>query len=82
MNTPGDGLFEDDISLLNEFAEQKQNQKKLQSILAQATKLITVQVLQDAQAANEPMFRWLLANRPGLFVVEGGLFYDIPGPIT
>ncbi len=81
INEPGDGLFEDDLALLDEFAEQKQDYDRLRSLLEQATGLVTVHVLQAASAENEPLFRWLLDNRPGLFVIEGGLFYNAAGPI-
>lgn len=87
INAPGDGLFEGDIMLLNEFVEQKRDPEVLRLALERATSLVTVQVLHGAtdvktQEQIEPLFYWLLANRPGLLAVEGGLFYDSTGPIT
>ncbi|WP_301002518.1 hypothetical protein [Capsulimonas corticalis] len=86
INAPGDGVFEDDIALLKEFAEQKQSKDMLLTELQRAKSMLTIQVVfmleHDAIfEALDPLLDWLLANRAGLLVDEGGYFQNASGDL-
>ena len=83
---PGHDFFKDEIQLLIEFAEQKQSKDLLLSEFGRVQSLLTIKVVfmleHDTifQALN-PLLDWLLANRKGLLVDEGGYFQNQSGDL-
>jgi len=86
INEPGDGIFEGDIDLLTEFAEDKEAKDIILADLEKAKLLVVVQVLganwDASMDAVEPLFDWFLANHPGLLAVEGGEFWNSAGQLS
>jgi hypothetical protein len=84
LNTPGDGLFDEERDELVEFAEEGDGRGKQRVIdtLRAAHGIIAVQVLfgdgdtERTLTALDPIWRWLHANRRGLLQADGEGYYD------
>ena len=77
----GDNFFADELELMAEFAEQDDNNLFLLNTLRKVTSVVLLQVLWSGRDENEVrqvierMFDWLMQNREGLLIDEGGSFY-------
>jgi hypothetical protein len=84
LNSPGDGLFEDELKEFREFVEGAPSEQKEQvnAIFDKATLLIAVKVLfleretETTLLRIDPIWDWLFANREGILQVDGEGFYD------
>jgi len=84
INRPGDGLFEDEIEELLEFAQDGEGKGKEEVIncLKKARAILVVQVLfqdretEDALGKIDPLWQWLFENRKGLLQVDGEGYYS------
>ena len=89
INTPGDGLFAEEIAELKEFLEDAGlgDKAKVLTVLESAKVIIAVQVLFGGRETEEtmekldPLWEWLLANRSGLLQADGEGYYDSTGLI-
>jgi hypothetical protein len=89
VNTPGDGLFEEELSELEEFAADGQGpgEARVADALATAQAIVAVQVLAAASAPDgsldslDPVWDWLFTNRRGLLQSDAEGYYDKTGLI-
>jgi hypothetical protein len=83
INLPGDGLFEDEVAELIEFAEDAsgRGKKAVLKALRGARTIVAVQVLDgagpisDSLDALDPIWTWLVENRDGLVQADGEGYY-------
>lgn len=84
INTPGDGLFDEERSELLEFArEAPETAGKLRVLktLESATTIVAAQVLygtgdtETTLARLDPLWEWLFDNRAGLLQADGEGYY-------
>jgi hypothetical protein len=85
VNTPGDGLFEDE---LGEFMERVVSAasgppaKRVAERLRKTTAIVALQVLDQGRPGDvtltllAPIWEWLEANRRGLMHADGEGFYE------
>ena len=84
LNTPGDGLFDEERDELVEFAEDGDGRGRTRVIdtLRVANAIVAVQVLSgdgDSErtlTAIDPIWRWMRGNRRGLLQADGEGYYD------
>ena len=87
VNATGDGIFEGDVELLRDFADEKENKDALLTILQNAKSMVTVQPIWQGKDedvtldALDPLWQWLYTNRSGLLVYEGGNFTSESGEV-
>ena len=83
INLPGDGMFEDEVAELIEFAEDAsgRGKKAVLQALRGARTIVAVQVLSgagsigDSLDALDPIWTWLVENRLGLVQADGEGYY-------
>src|SRR4051794_16027549 len=79
INVPGDGLFEEEIEELIDFANDTNGPRKAEvsDVLKRAHTIVAVQVLFQERSTEEtlskldPLWTWLLENRKGLMQAGG-----------
>ena len=81
FNTPGDGLFEDEIQDLTEEAAEADGARRADVLgaLNATNQIVAVQVLFAARqdpGVLDPLLTWLSANRVGLLQADGEGYYD------
>jgi hypothetical protein len=85
LNTPGDGLFDEERDELIEFAQNSSNataQARVVNTLRDAQGIVAVQVLFGEGETDQtldrlgPLWTWLQANRRGLIQADGEGYYD------
>jgi hypothetical protein len=83
INLPGDALFADEITELQETVSDTRSKQKrtVLETLQQATAIVAVQVLwqnremETTLQALDPLWTWLLAHWQGLLQVDGEGYY-------
>jgi hypothetical protein len=85
ITTRGHPVCDGDLELLERLAAPKRQRLQILSLLRQATGMVCVQPLAGPKG-NEtdllaPLWAWLLENRGGLLVWEGGHFSDQTGDL-
>jgi len=86
INLPGDELFADEITELQETVSDTRSKQKrtVLETLQQATAIVAVQVLWQNREMEttlqglDPLWTWLLAHRQGLLQVDGEGYCTIP----
>jgi len=89
VNTPGDGLFEDELAELEESASEGSGpgEARVANALATANAIFAVQVLNAATGPEgsleslDPVWEWLFTNRRGLLQADAEGYYDSDGLI-
>jgi hypothetical protein len=89
INQPRDGLFDDEIEELLEFAQDGEGKGKREviSCLKKARSILAIQVLfrdDETEVALEkidPLWHWLFKNRKGLLQADGEGYYMGPNLI-
>ncbi len=87
INTPGDELFEDDISAFMEMLGTATTQEEclVTTTLAAATQIIAVEMFWEGTnseatfALFDPLWDWLFANRRGILQADSEGFYSTDG---
>lgn len=87
LNRPGDGLFDEELAELREFAEDADGaaQSPVPGVLNQASALLAVQVLwgtgdtETTLTRLDPLWAWLFQHRRGLMQADGEGYYDRDG---
>jgi len=89
VNTPGDGLFEDELGELEESASEGSGagEARVADALATANAIFAVQVLNAASGPDgtleslDPVWEWLFTTRTGLLQADAEGYYDSEGLI-
>jgi hypothetical protein len=86
LNVPGDGLFDEEIGELHEFAEEASGAAgtMVRAALREASGILAVQVLGGTDRAESllgPMWAWLFMHRAGLLQADGEGYSDAHGLI-
>lgn len=90
FNAPGDGLFEEELEELREFADDAEDGPGKRQVLATlegARQIVAAQILmggRDPEAvlsALDPFWAWLFAERKGLMQADGEGYYNAEGQI-
>ena len=84
INRSGDEVFDDDIDLLKESAEEADGDRKPEVLqtLIEAKVMLVVRVLWQGRETEEtlekidPLWEWLFSNYKGLLQVENEGFYN------
>lgn len=87
INTPGDELFEDDISAFAEMigTPTSQEERLVTATLNAATQIIAVEMFWEGTASEttfaifDPLWDWLFANRRGILQADTEGFYSADG---
>ena len=87
VNRSGDGIFDEEVEELKEFAKEAIGEKKAEvlSVLNEAKAIIAVRVLSQGREDEEtleridPLWHWLFSNRKGLMHADGEGYYDVVG---
>ena len=86
VNLPGDGLFEGDIGLLRDKAEDAGG-AEVAVRLGSVSAIVVAHILWQGRGVGEtldlldPLWDWLIANRRGLLHADAEGFYDRRGLI-
>ena len=89
VNTPGDGLFEDELAGLEEAASEGSGpgEARVANALATAQAIFALQVLHAASGPDgsleslDPVWEWLFTTRKGLLQADAEGYYDSQGLI-
>jgi hypothetical protein len=90
INTPDDGLFDEEIGELIEFLEnaEGENKKRVLETLNNAKSIFCIQVLNQGRSSDEdtlskidPIWEWCFRNRKGLMQADAEGYYDASGLI-
>lgn len=89
VNTPGDGLFEDELAELEEAASEGSGpgEARVANALAGVQAIFAVQVLGAASRGDgsleslDPVWEWLFTNHKGLLQADAEGYYDSEGLI-
>jgi hypothetical protein len=89
INTPGDGLFDEELGELKELLEDAGygDKARVLGVLDNAKGILAVRVLfgeretEATTAKLDPLWEWLFANREGLLQADGEGYYDSSGLI-
>jgi hypothetical protein len=89
VNTPGDGLFEDELAGLEDQASEGTGvgEAKVADALATTQAIFAVQVLAAASGTDgsleslDPVWEWLFSTRRGLLQADAEGYYDSEGLI-
>ena len=90
LNAPGDGLFEEELAELREFADEAEaspGKRQVLATLAGARQILAAQILtagRDLEAvlsALDPFWAWLLTARVGIVQADGEGYYTVDGRI-
>ncbi len=85
VNVPGDGLFDEELEELVEFAREGDDQSAaagVVKVLRAARAIVAVRVLFGDREADRtldllaPIWTWLQVNREGLIQADGEGYYD------
>jgi len=89
INTPGDGLFDEECAELMEFAATASGdvpaKARVLQTLREAQTIVAAQVLfgtgetESTLRRLDPLWAWLFRNRQGLLQAEGEGYYDVRG---
>ena len=89
INTPGDGLFDEERDELVEFASDASGDRsamaRVVATLRAATSIVAAQVLfgtgdvEQTLTRLDPLWTWLLQNRQGLVQADSEGYYDASG---
>lgn len=90
LNAPGDGLFEEELEELREFADDAEDgpgKRQVHATLRGARQIVAAQILMGGQdpdailTALEPFWAWLFAQRKGLMQADGEGYYSADAQI-
>lgn len=90
LNVPGDGLFEEELEELREFAEDAEDgpgKRRVHATLRGARQIVAAQLLmggrdpEEILSALDPFWAWLFAQRQGLMQADGEGYYSADGQI-
>lgn len=81
----GDPICDGDLDLLARLAAKKKHRDTILAAVRDAKSMVCVQPVSSLEARTDevlaPLWDWLLANRAGLLVWEGGYFFNRAGEI-
>jgi hypothetical protein len=81
----GDPICDGDLELLARLAEKKRHRDAIQAAIRDAKGMVCVQPVNSLESRTEevlaPLWDWLLGNRAGLLVWEGGYFFNRAGEL-